>query len=71
MAKSDFTCSLCKKVVSQNFFSIGTFHKYKCPKCGTICSAHISHHLFGRPTCSRCGNKVITYSFINNRWKQS
>ena len=70
MAKSDFKCSICKEVVSKGFFSIGVFKKYRCPNCGTICKDHVSSHLFGGPTCNKCGKRVIAYQFVNNRWKQ-
>lgn len=70
MAKSDFKCSLCKDVISEKFFSLGTFRKYRCPQCGTICKKHIKTHLLGSPTCTKCGSKVLCYAFLNNRWKQ-
>lgn len=70
MAKSDFKCSVCKEVKSESFFALGTFHKYKCPKCGLICKKHVSWHLLGGNKCTQCGSKVLSYAFINNKWKQ-
>lgn len=70
MAKSDYKCSLCKEVVHQSFFAVLDFKKYKCPKCGTICKKHISYKLLRGNVCSKCGSKVLSYVFTNNRWKQ-
>lgn len=77
MAKSDFKCSLCKKVISSgilDFFNVTSPHKYSCPKCGTICGKHINHRHLAlgllSPKCEKCGSKVLEYKFENNRWIQ-
>ena len=70
MAKSDYTCRLCKCVISQGFFQITQFKKYKCPNCGTICGKHVSYKLLRGNVCDKCGSRVISYAFVNNRWKQ-
>lgn len=77
MAKSDFKCDICKKVISEDvldFFDITTLHKFKCPKCGTICNKHVDHRVYAlgffRPKCKKCGSKVVAYKFVNNKWTQ-
>lgn len=77
MAKSDFYCDLCKKVISKDvldFFNITTLHKFKCPKCGTICNKHVNHRVVTlgllKPKCKKCGSKVIAYKFENSKWSQ-
>lgn len=77
MAKSDFYCDLCKKVISKDvldFFNITTLHKFECPKCGTICNKHVNHRVATlgllKPKCKKCGSKVLAYKFENDRWSQ-
>lgn len=69
MAKNDFVCKNCKKVVTQSFFSLKTFHKYTCPNCGTICEDCVDNGLFKRK-CRKCGEKVLRYSWSGNKWHQ-
>lgn len=77
MAKSDFNCNICKKVISKDvldFFNVTTLHKFKCPKCGTICNKHVDHRVATlgllKPKCKKCGSKVIAYKFENGKWTQ-
>lgn len=70
MAKGDFICKLCGDVVkTQKLFGFPD-RKYVCPKCGEICKKHIKTRLFGAPTCTNCGSKVLQYEIQKGRWTQ-
>ena len=71
MAKSDYICEVCNEVVAKKFISLSGFYKYACPKCGTMCEKHITKHLLGRPTCNKCGGKVLRYKFEDGRWTKA
>lgn len=71
MAKSDFICESCKKVITHSFFNPFSLKKYKCPKCGSVlCDDCIRKPLIGRPTCKKCHSTVLSYEFKDGEWTQ-
>jgi hypothetical protein len=67
MAKSDFTCKLCKQVKSAGWV-FGT--RYRCPDHVFICGDHINFGFFGTPYCKKCDKKVMVYTWfaLDEKW---
>ncbi len=65
MAKTDFTCKLCKDVVS--FGWLETPKRFECPTHKFICYKHITSSFFSGQKCEKCDKKVIEYRFNDKR----
>ena len=70
MAKSDFICNNCKKVVSKGFFRIKNFYKYSCPSCGVSCEDCVKTSIIKKPKCKKCGKTVLRYVYLDDKWQQ-
>ena len=68
MAKSDYICKNCNKVVTKPFITLKTFHKYTCPNCGTICQDCVKSSFLAGTKCLKCDTKVIRYSWNGTKW---
>lgn len=66
MAKSDFICKNCKKLVTFGFLQ--TPVRYRCPEHGIICKDCVDTHFLGRATCKECGSKLIQFKFNGKGW---
>ncbi|MBR1625982.1 MAG: hypothetical protein IJ681_02435 [Bacteroidales bacterium] len=71
MAKSDYICKKCGKVAEKGFLRLTAFHKYTCPKCGTLCEDCVETGFLSKPICKKCGSKCLKHTWSENRWKQS
>jgi len=59
MANSNYTCWLCKEVITPGWADPPP--RYECPRHRSICEKHVDD-LFGTlPQCKECGSRATTY----------
>ena len=70
MAKSDFICSICKRVAGSDGRGRPT-SKYRCGKHKEICRecVNVSGGILSRKRreCTKCGSEVLLYDFNEKR----
>jgi len=70
MAKDEFICKNCKAVKSSTTWLFIPCKKYKCPKCGMLCSDCVDEGVIFSSKCKKCGSKVLTYRWGRKGWEK-